>query len=103
MKVTLKDIAQRVTKLLVDKPHLRDDDDKLVSNIWFADLSRMGINPVKISAYKLLEIKAQGKLTNQESIRRSRQKIQAENPHLRGRNYKERKDNQVKIKKELKQ
>jgi hypothetical protein len=65
----------------------RDDDNKLVANIWFTDLKALGYNPSEISAFKMLELFAKGELSNPESIRRSRQQLQMLHPELRGQNY----------------
>lgn len=89
-------------RLLTENPHLMDDDHKLVSNVWYQDLKRMNIEPSEVSGYRLLEIISEGKLTNPESIRRSRQKVQEEFPQLRGKNYQSRKANQEAIKLQVK-
>lgn len=76
-------------KLLIAHPHLRDDDDKLIANIWHND-ANLGFR-VNMLATDLLRMMAEGRLTNVESIRRSRQQIQQEEPGLRGKSYKLRK------------
>ena len=45
-----------------------------------------------MSGFDFLEVFSQGKLTHPESIRRCRQKIQEQNPELRGGNYNQRKE-----------
>ncbi len=77
-------IKDRVKALLVKHPHLRDSDCKLIANIWNQDLLKMGINPLERTANFLLSLYSQERLTNAETIRRVRQKIQEENPELRG-------------------
>lgn len=102
MRVEIKNNKERVIKLLEDKPHLRDDDQKLMANIWFQDLLKSNINAKDITGYKLLEIFSKSNiLSNPESVRRVRQKVQEENVNLRGNNYKSRHKNEEKIKKEL--
>ena len=77
-------VKDRVKALLVKHPHLRDSDNKLIANIWNQDLLKMGINPLDRTANFLLSLYSQSRLTNAESIRRVRQKLQEENPQLRG-------------------
>jgi hypothetical protein len=88
-------IKDKVLELLKRHPHLRDSDEKLTANIWLNE-SR-GV----VTAYDLLNLYANGGLTNAESIRRCRQKIQMENPELRGSSYEKRHAKQTKIKEQL--
>ncbi len=88
-------INDKVLALLKKHPHLRDSDEKLTANIWLNE-SR-GVT----TAFDLLNLYANGGLSNAESIRRCRQKIQRENPELRGNTYEKRHANQTKIKKQL--
>lgn len=102
MRVEIKNTKERVLKLLKHKPHLRDDDQKLMANIWFQDLLKSGIDVKNITGYQLLEIFSNNDiLSNPESIRRVRQKVQEEDVELRGTNWKSRHKNEEKIKKEL--
>jgi hypothetical protein len=77
-------VKDRVKALLSDYPHLRDSDNKLIANIWAQDLKKMGLGSVDTRAFYFLSLYADGLLTNAETIRRVRQKIQEENPELRG-------------------
>jgi hypothetical protein len=77
-------VKDRVKALLVKHPHLRDSDNKLIANIWSQDLRKMGLISVDITAFNFLYRYSEGNLTNAETIRRVRQKIQEENPDLRG-------------------
>ncbi len=77
-------VKDRVKALLVKHPHLRDSDNKLIATIWKQDLYNLGLNPNDILAITFLNLYSQQNLTNSESIRRVRQKIQEENPELRG-------------------
>ena len=76
-------VKDRVKALLVSYPHLRDNDNKLIATIWKQDLRNMGIN-LDIATYNFLQLYALCELSNAETIRRVRQKIQEENPDLRG-------------------
>lgn len=96
----IKNKAELVKKLLQKNPHLRDDDNKLIATIWWNEIKKAGTDP---SPYKpLLDMFAQGKLSNPESIRRVRQKLQENESELRGNMYSIRHKEQEKVKSELK-
>jgi hypothetical protein len=86
----LKAIIQRVEQWFEDKPELRDSDEKLISNIWYDDLKSKNIKVSEGSYLHFLRMYGTGQLTSAESIRRSRAKLQEENPHLRGKSYQRR-------------
>jgi hypothetical protein len=77
-------VKDRVKALLEKHPHLRNCDRKLTATIWKLDLLTTAINPYNFTAIGFLDIYSKGHLTNAETIRRVRQKIQEENPDLRG-------------------
>ena len=77
-------IKDRVKALLMDYPHLRDSDNKLITTIWKHDLLNKGMNPKEVTAYDFLLFYSNDQFTNSETIRRVRQKLQEENPELRG-------------------
>lgn len=85
----MKTIKEKVEFLLKNYPDLRDDDFRLISN-YFAFLMQGKIE--QMSATDFLKLFSQGKLPHTESIRRCRQKLQEENPELRGLNYVQRQD-----------
>ena len=76
-------VKDRVKALLYYK-HLRNSDNRLIANIWNGDLFKMGKDPKDMTANDFLFLYATGQLTNAETIRRVRQKLQEENPELRG-------------------
>ena len=80
-----------VKQLLIDKPHLRDSDPKLIATYWFMELKRKKIDPTKINGLEFMHLFANGKLTNIKTIERMRRKLQEERPELRGKIYIERK------------
>ena len=83
MKITTK--IDKVRALLIEKPWLRNNDNMLLVHIWESELKEKGFgyqNDMFLSLY------GKGELSNAESIRRCRQKLQQENPELRGGNYK---------------
>ncbi len=75
-----------VETLLIKHPHLRDDDNKLIANIWYHESKNMGITEL----YVFLNAMAQSKFYSPESIRRIRAKLQEERPELRGELYEKR-------------
>lgn len=81
---------EEVENLLKERPHLRDNDDKLLANIWYKTLKLNNINPDEITAKNLLSYISQGVMPKTESIRRIRQKLQQEFPELRGKKYNKR-------------
>jgi len=76
-------IKYRVKAYLTKHPHLRNSDNRLIATIWKQDILHSR-NLFLTSANEFLSLYADGKLTNAETIRRVRQKIQEENPDLRG-------------------
>jgi len=86
----IKNIKELVTEILLANPHLRDNDYKLISTVWFHQLKTEQLD--KMSGFDFLKIHSQGKLICSESIRRCRALLQKNNPELRGVNYKKRKD-----------
>ena len=69
-------LADRIKVWLEKAPHLRDSDVKLIATIWHMDLKNKNRNPFDVSAMQFLELFADKQLTNPESIRRSRCKLQ---------------------------
>ena len=81
----------KVKNLLIKYPSYRDSDNKLIAAYWYKELKRKGINPDEMSGMDFLHYFADCKITNSETIRRSRAKLQEENISLRGNNYTARK------------
>ena len=77
-------IKDRVKALLVKHPHLRDSDNRLIATIWKLDLLKMGLDIETFSTSDFLLFYSKAYLSNSETIRRVRQKLQEENPDLRG-------------------
>jgi hypothetical protein len=94
-------IKDRVKALLKLHPHLRDKDNRLIATIWKFDLFKMGLTADDITGKQFMSFYAEGKLTNAETIRRVRQKIQEENPELRGTAYSERQKQAEEVKKQI--
>ena len=66
-------------------PSLKDDDNRLCSNIWLSELN--DLNGLDISASDFLKLYAANKLTSAPSIKRARAKLQEEEPEYRGEKY----------------
>ena len=93
---------QVVVKACLEKyPQYKDDDNQLVSYIWWAHLKKNGINTDNISATKFLLLYSNGDLPQADVITRARRKVQEENPHLRGKLYEERHEQKKKVRKDI--
>ena len=90
-----------VLSLLQKQKHLRDNDFKLLANVWHKHITNLGIDSKNYKAYDLLLMLADGKLPNPESVRRIRQKLQEEFKELRGTNYIKRHNHKEKVKEQL--
>ena len=77
----------KVRNLLINNKRLRDSDNKLIATFWFQELKMRGIDTNEITGFELLELFAESKLTNAETIRRIRAKLQETNKELRGSKY----------------
>ena len=97
----MQHIKDRVTKLLVQYPHLRSSDNKLIASIWKTDVKRMGQDVNEINAMTFLQLYATEQITNSETIRRVRQKIQEEQPELQGPARKSRKEQAEEVRKNI--
>ena len=82
--------AQKVRELLTEHPHMRDSDDKLVSNYWVLELKALDINVDDISGKEMLSLFVNKRLTKPDIITRAKRKAQQKNPHLRGETWDER-------------
>lgn len=82
-KTIVKDFLERF-------PACREKDSKLVANVWSHYLKGINKHPQNIRAWDLLEMLAEEKLPNHESITRAARKLKEKFPHLRGKNHDER-------------
>lgn len=73
-------VVDEVKRLLTHYKHLRDDDRKLVANIWYGVIG----DPKKLSGLDLLKLYVEKKIPDSESITRARRKLQEEIEELRG-------------------
>ena len=82
---------KEIEKLLIKSPHLKDSDNKLIATYWFRELEYLGLDPKTATAYDFLKLYAESNVTNAETIRRMRAKLQEEKKELRGQVYYKRK------------
>lgn len=101
MAVKINNTKDRVRTWLENYPHLREDDNRLLANIWHDDILKLGRNLMEMSSAEFLKYMAENKLTNPESVRRCRQKLQQDHPELRGVVYEQRQENQEDVREEL--
>ena len=73
-------LAIEVQKVLKKHPVLRDNDNRLIANIWFKRIPNID----SLNGKALLKMIAKGKLPSFASIVRCRRKIQQEDKTLRG-------------------
>jgi|TARA_Y100000034_G_scaffold116055_1_gene153893 hypothetical protein len=90
-------LATEIQHALQKHPVLRDNDNRLIANIWFKRLVTID----ELSGKDLLMLIAKGKLPSFESISRCRRKIQQEDKSLRGRLWDERHQIANDIRKEI--
>lgn len=85
IEVSNKVIAERIRELLLTHPVLRDDDLRLIANMWGQE-----VDTHNLPLADFLRMFAGGAITSPESIRRVRQKLQETFPELRGKRWEER-------------
>ena len=90
-------VIDEVERLLTKYPPLRDDDERLMANLWGNHLGPLD----NISGKDVICMLAKHKLPSYESVSRCRRKIQQTNPELRGEKWTERQRRAKKIKKEI--
>lgn len=99
--MNIKRNQEDIHQLLENYPYLRDDDAKLICNIWKIQLDKLGINLDSIDGRDALQYVAGGKLSPAESITRCRRKLQEKAPKLRGEKWKRRHELQEEVKEQL--
>ena len=90
-------VIDEVEKFLTRYPLLRDNDERLMANIWSSHIG----NLEDIDGKEILHMLASHKLPSYESISRCRRKIQEKKPHLRGEKWNERHKRAKEIRKEI--
>ena len=90
MSIIKDHLHKRVSQCLTKFDVLRDDDKRLVINVWISELEDKGIIYTEISALSFFTLFRDGVVSNPDTITRLRRKMQEDNPHLRGAKYNER-------------
>ena len=90
-------VIDEVEKFLTEYPVLRDDDEKLMANMWNKHLGDI----TYVNGEDILKMLANHELPSYESISRCRRKLQEECPNLRGDKWYKRQERAKKIRKEI--
>ena len=87
-----------VKKLLAESPRYRDNDKLLIVRIWWEEMKSKGIDPEKATARQLMDLMVDDRVTQPDTIKRARRKVQEHFPNLRGiiRTHRMQKQNKVK-------
>ena len=78
---------EKVKYFLDIYPSLRDDDNRLCSNIWSEEVTVLGFGHIEAPIFEFLRLYSNNKLTSAPSIKRARAKLQEEEPKYRGEKY----------------
>lgn len=97
-----RETASIVNELLRQFPKTRDNDFLLVLRTWILELGPSATEEMKQCFRTLLNAYEHKAISNFESVRRSRQKLQEENPELRGQKYHARQEQAELFRKEIK-
>ena len=82
---------EEIKRLLKKHPAYKNSDSRLMAHYWAEEITRKGMDIDKSTIRDFLKMFAQSQLTNPETIRRMRAKIQEESPEFRGEVYNSRK------------
>ena len=99
MKNKISNLVNRVTRLLTVESDLRDNDRRLICNIWWKSVA----NPKLLTFEDFIKLYIKGKVPESDSITRCRRKVQEENKDLRGESWDLRHGLEDEIKDELKE
>ena len=97
----IKKLEEKVKNILIKFPETRDNDQQLVSFVWWHHLGTERVK--KMSGWDLLTILSRKELPNIVSIWRCRQKLQEHNADLRGEKWADRQKHSKVVKKEIKE
>ena len=99
MEKKIAKLVDRVTGLLTAKSDLRDNDRRLICNIWWKSVS----NPELLMFEDFIKLYIKGKVPESDSITRCRRKVQEEKKELRGKSWDLRHGLEDAIKEEIKE
>ena len=98
----LKHLTEKVHSLLEQYPTYRDNDKKLVSHIWMEQLGGIE-NMRKLNLYEFCKSWIDDpNISSPDSIVRARRKVQENHHNLRGEFYKQRRDEEVCVRRNIK-
>ena len=92
-------VMGEVEKMLLRYPCLRDNDERLMANIWHKFIGDSTLTYT--SGFNILSMLSKGELPSYESVSRCRRKIQELKPKLRGEKWIGRQKRAKKIRKEI--
>ena len=90
-----QNLTDSIEGLLISYPQLRDDDRRLVANVWYGEMNKDGITDF-LTAYATKQI------TMSDTITRIRRKLQEDRPDLRGAKWAERHKKETQVIQDLK-
>ena len=99
MKKKITRLVDKVTRLLTVESNLRDNDRRLICNIWWKSIS----NPDLLMFEDFIKLYIKGKIPESDSITRCRRKVQEERRELRGRTWNLRHGLEETIRKEIRE
>ena len=84
-EILKKELQEKVREFLTDHPSLRDNDSRLIVNIWADSIGRKELN--LMSASDLMIMISNDELPSGSTIRRMRRKLQEFDDTLRGKKW----------------
>lgn len=100
MSTEIKDTYNVVQTLLENHEHLRDDDKKLITNVWANQMSSVTLDYKSMRIEEFFKHFTYGSVATPESICRMRRMIQQKRPELQGKYHGQRRKNRKKIESE---
>ena len=94
-------VIKEVERLLIKYPILRDNDERLMANIWVNYIGKQENMDGPETWKDVMHLLAKGKLPSYESVSRCRRKIQELKPKLRGEKWIKRHKRAKNIRKEI--
>lgn len=82
-------VMPTVKSLIEEMPSLADNNKRLIANLWYQELKRMGITKIYPDVKEILSLVVKA-LPSAESIARASRKLQMDNPELQGKEWKKR-------------
>ena len=96
----IKNVKNKVTEILENHTKSRDNDMQLLAIVWNIELGGKEVSS-NMDTFHFFCLLSKKKLSNPVSLWRCRQKIQEENPQLRGKKWKARQEHSKNVVEEL--